>query len=144
MDDLAKKDWCHTKIFLRYISMDVWNFVQVMCHALMTSSMTSPCPREGEVLKLPWQKTRPVFIVAQQRNTYCYNLWLTGHLSDAIKFQFRFQFKRLSEVENQNFFSWFFLICFRSRMFTAHNTFMLFIYSYPPGLFTGAIVWEIS
>ena len=50
-DDLAMKDWCHTNNILQVYS---WGrlVVQVMLHALVTSSMTSPGHRVGQILKL--------------------------------------------------------------------------------------------
>ena len=50
-DDLTMKDWCHTNNILQ---VHCWGclVVQVMFHALMTSSMTSPGHKVGQILKL--------------------------------------------------------------------------------------------
>ena len=50
-DDLIMKDWCHTNNILQ---VHCWGclVVQVMFHALMTSSMTSPGHKVGQILKL--------------------------------------------------------------------------------------------
>ena len=50
-DDLTLKDWCHTNNILQ---VHCWGclFVQVMFHALMTSSMTSLGHKVGQILKL--------------------------------------------------------------------------------------------
>ena len=50
-DDLTMKDWCHTNNILQ---VHCWGclVVQVMFHALMTSSMTSPGHKVGEILKV--------------------------------------------------------------------------------------------
>ena len=49
-DDLPMKDWCHTNNILQ---VHCWGclVVQVMFHALMTSSMTSQGHRVGQILK---------------------------------------------------------------------------------------------
>ena len=48
--DLAMKDWCHTNNILQ---VHYWGclVVQVMFHTLMTSSMTSPEHKVGQILK---------------------------------------------------------------------------------------------
>ena len=50
-DDLTMKDWCHTNNILEVLC---WGclVVQVMFHALMTSSMTSPGHKVGQILKV--------------------------------------------------------------------------------------------
>ena len=50
-DDLTMKDWCHTNNILQ---VHCWEclVVEVMFHALMTSSMTSPGHKVGQILKL--------------------------------------------------------------------------------------------
>ena len=50
-DDLTMKDWCNTNNILR---VHCWGclVVQVMFHALMTSSMTSPGHKVGHILKV--------------------------------------------------------------------------------------------
>ena len=50
-DDLTMKDWCHTNNILQ---VHCWGclVVQVMFHALMTSSMTSPGHKVSQILKL--------------------------------------------------------------------------------------------
>ena len=50
-DDLTMKDWCHTNNILQ---VHCWGclVVQVMFHALMTSSMTSPGHKVGRILTL--------------------------------------------------------------------------------------------
>ena len=50
-DDLTMKDWCHTNNILQ---VHCWGclVVQVMFHALMTSSMTSPVHKVGQILKM--------------------------------------------------------------------------------------------
>ena len=50
-DDLTMKDWCHTNNILR---VHCWGclVVQVMFHALMTSSMTAPGHKVCQILKL--------------------------------------------------------------------------------------------
>ena len=50
-DDLTMKDWCHTNNILQ---VHCWGclVVQVMFHALMTSSMTSPGHKVGHILKV--------------------------------------------------------------------------------------------
>ena len=50
-DDLAMKDWCHTNNIRQVYS---WGYliVPVMFHALVTSSMTSPGHKVGQILKL--------------------------------------------------------------------------------------------
>ena len=50
-DDLTMKDWCHTNNILQ---VHCWGclIVQVMFHALMTSSMTSPGHKVGQILKV--------------------------------------------------------------------------------------------
>ena len=50
-DDLTMKDWCHTNNILQ---VHCWGclVVQVMFHVLMTSSMTSPGHKVGQILKL--------------------------------------------------------------------------------------------
>ena len=50
-DDFTMKDWCHTNNILQ---VHYWGciVVQVMFHALMTSSMTSPGHKVGQILKL--------------------------------------------------------------------------------------------
>ena len=50
-DDLAMKDWCHTNSILQVYS---WGslVVQVILHALVTTSMTSPGHKVGQILKL--------------------------------------------------------------------------------------------
>ena len=50
-DDLTMKDWCHTNNILQ---VHCWGclVVQVMFHALGTSSMTSPGHKVGQFLKL--------------------------------------------------------------------------------------------
>ena len=50
-DDLTMKDWCHTNSILQ---VHCWGclVVQVMFHALMTSSMTSPGHKVGQILKV--------------------------------------------------------------------------------------------
>ena len=50
-DDLTMKDWCHTNNILQ---VHCWGclVVQVMFHALMTSSMTSPGHKVGQILKV--------------------------------------------------------------------------------------------
>ena len=50
-DDFAMKDWCHTNNILQVSS---WGclVVQVMFHALLTPSMTSPGHIVGQILKL--------------------------------------------------------------------------------------------
>ena len=50
-DDLTMKDWCHTNNILQ---VHYWGcvVVQVMFHVLMTSSMTSPGHKVGQILKL--------------------------------------------------------------------------------------------
>ena len=52
-DDLTMKDWCHTNSILQ---VHCWGclVVQVMFHALMTSSMTSPGHKVGQILKLTY------------------------------------------------------------------------------------------
>ena len=49
-DDLTMKDWCHTNNILQ---VHCWGclVVQVMFHALMTSSMTSPGHKVGQIFK---------------------------------------------------------------------------------------------
>ena len=51
LDDLTMKDWCHTNNILQ---VHCWGclVVQDMFHALMTSSMTSPDHKVGQILKL--------------------------------------------------------------------------------------------
>ena len=53
LDDLTMKDWCHTNNFLL---VHCWGclVVQVMFHAFMTSSMTSPGHKVGQILKLAY------------------------------------------------------------------------------------------
>ena len=47
-DNLTMKDWCHTNNILQVHSW--WSLVvQVMFHALMTSSMTSPGHKVGQI-----------------------------------------------------------------------------------------------
>ena len=50
-DNLTMKDWCHTNNILQ---VHCWGclVVQVMFHALMTSSMTSPGHKVGQILKV--------------------------------------------------------------------------------------------
>ena len=50
-DDLTMKDWCHTNNILQ---VHCWGclVVQVMFHALMAPSMTSPGHKVGQILKL--------------------------------------------------------------------------------------------
>ena len=50
-DDLTMKDWCHTNNILQ---VHCWGclVVQVMFHTRMTSSMTSPGHKVGQILKL--------------------------------------------------------------------------------------------
>ena len=50
-DDLAMKDWCHTNNILQVYS---WGclVVQIMFHALVTSLMTSPGHKVGQIFKL--------------------------------------------------------------------------------------------
>ena len=50
-DDLTMNDWCHTNNILQ---VHCWGclVVQVMFHALMTSSMPSPGHKVGQILKL--------------------------------------------------------------------------------------------
>ena len=50
-DDLTMKDWCHTNNILQ---VHCWGclVVQVMFHALMTSSMTSPGHKVGQILRV--------------------------------------------------------------------------------------------
>ena len=50
-DDLTMKDWCHTNNILQ---VHCWGcvVVQVRFHALMTSSMTSPGHKVGQILKV--------------------------------------------------------------------------------------------
>ena len=50
-DDLTMKDWCHTNNILQ---VHCWGclVVQVMFHALMTSSMTSSGHKVGQILKV--------------------------------------------------------------------------------------------
>ena len=50
-DDLTMKDWCHTNNILQ---VHCWGclVVQVMFYALMTSSMTSPGHKVGQILKV--------------------------------------------------------------------------------------------
>ena len=50
-DDLTMKDWCHTNHILQ---VHCWGYlvVQVMFHALMTSSMMSPGHKVGQILKV--------------------------------------------------------------------------------------------
>ena len=50
-DDLTMKDWCHTNNILQ---VHYWGclVMQVMSHALMTSSMVSPGHIVGQILKL--------------------------------------------------------------------------------------------
>ena len=50
-DDLPMKDWCNTNNILQ---VHCWGclVVQVMFHALMTSSMTSPGHKVGQILKV--------------------------------------------------------------------------------------------
>ena len=52
-DDLTMKDWCHTNNILQ---VHCWGslVVQVMFHALMTSSMTSPGYKVGQILNLTY------------------------------------------------------------------------------------------
>ena len=51
LDDLTKKDWCHTNTILQ---VHCWGclVVQVMFHALMTSLMTSQDHKVGQILQL--------------------------------------------------------------------------------------------
>ena len=53
LDDLTMKDWCHTNNILQ---VHCWGclVVQVMFHALMTSSMTSPGHKVGQILKVTY------------------------------------------------------------------------------------------
>ena len=50
-DDISMKDWCHTNNILQ---VHCWGYivVQVMFHALMTSSMTSPGHKVSHILKV--------------------------------------------------------------------------------------------
>ena len=50
-DDLTMKDWCHTN---NIVQVHCWGclVVQVMFHALMTSSMASPGHKVGQILKV--------------------------------------------------------------------------------------------
>ena len=50
-DDLTMKDWCHTNNILQ---VHCWGclIVQVIFHALMTTSMTSPGHKVGQILKV--------------------------------------------------------------------------------------------
>ena len=50
-DDLTMKDWCHTNNILQVHCLGCL-VVQVMFHALMTSLMTSPDHKVGQILKL--------------------------------------------------------------------------------------------
>ena len=52
-DDLTMKDWCHTNNILQ---VHCWGclVVQVMLRALMTSLMTSPDSKIGQILKLTY------------------------------------------------------------------------------------------
>ena len=51
LEDLTMQDWCHTNNILQ---VHCWGclVVQVMFHALMTSSMTSPGHKVGQILKV--------------------------------------------------------------------------------------------
>ena len=57
-DDLTMKDWYHQNNILQ---VNCWGclVVQVMFHMLMTSLMTSPGHKIGQILKLPY--LRPYF-----------------------------------------------------------------------------------
>ena len=50
-DDLAMKNWCHTNNILQ---VHCWGYlvVQVMFHAVMTSSMTPPGHKVSQILKV--------------------------------------------------------------------------------------------
>ena len=52
-DDLTMKDWCRTNNILQ---VHCWGclVVQVMFHALMASSMTSPGHKVGQILKVTY------------------------------------------------------------------------------------------
>ena len=50
-DDLTMKDWCHTNNILQ-VHCRGCLVVQVMFHALITSSMTSPGHKIGQILKV--------------------------------------------------------------------------------------------
>ena len=50
-DDLTMKDWCHINNILQVHCCGCLT-VQLMFHTLMTSSMTSPGHKVGQILKL--------------------------------------------------------------------------------------------
>ena len=54
-DDLTMKDWCHTNNILQ---VHCWGclVVQDMFHALITSSMTSPGHKVGQILKVIYHR----------------------------------------------------------------------------------------
>ena len=84
---LFMKEWCHTNHILQEYR---WGslVMQVMLDILMTSSMTSPGKNVGQILKLPHLGQFSSYSV---KTNICPNLWLAGHLSDTLKFLFRFE-----------------------------------------------------
>ena len=64
-DDLTMKDWCHTNNILQ---VHCWGclVVQVMFHAFMTSSMTSPGHKVGQILKVIYLRQHFNYSVDQQ------------------------------------------------------------------------------
>ena len=65
LDDLTMKDWCHTNNILQ---VHCWGclVVPVMFHALMTSSMTSPGHKVGQILKVIYLRQNLNYSVDQK------------------------------------------------------------------------------
>ena len=83
-DDLTMKDWCHTNNILQ---VHCWGclVVQVRFHALMTSSMTSPCHKVGQ---------SDIFssIFELERRSKAQNVENAhGYLSGVFNFRYNFQ-----------------------------------------------------
>ena len=80
-DDLTMNDWCHTNNILQ---VHCWEclVVQVMFHALMTSSMTSPGHKVSQILK----------VIYLERRSKTQNVGNAhGYLSGLFNFRYNFR-----------------------------------------------------
>ena len=74
--------------------------VQVMSHALMTSSMTSPGHKVDQI----WKLIYPVNIWARASIKYSKSVNVIGYISVIFNFRYHFRWKRLSRAQNRGHF----------------------------------------
>ena len=81
------KDWCHTNNILQ---VHCWGclVVQVMFHALMTSSMTSPGHKLGQILK---NDISPSLFELERRSKAQNVGNAHGYLYDIFNFRYNFR-----------------------------------------------------